>query len=244
MQFDPDALLEALPMRSLKARLPNAPPPRLNWSLLPTTYNGFTPMERGRTGAIAFWLQEFGCMARPDVCAICHSAATQQHAEDYYAFERWIDVCAGCHGVLHKRFFQRSAWLNRLDRFAITADHWTRLVSPEPFDLAALLRSRGAREPPAANLAARLLRPSRRPRQNYLEMGIPIGGRLTHPLAPEQEVAVAGAHQLLWRGSLHSLTSLTRALTAEFHLPTSHSYWRVGGRTLDDIYDERYGSKG
>jgi len=48
---------------------------------------------------------------------------------------------------MHKRFTNAARWTALLDRNEIPDAHWARLVSPAPFDMASLLRSRGVREP-------------------------------------------------------------------------------------------------
>lgn len=142
---------------------------------------------------------------------------------------------------LHKRFRQPGAWLGRLDRFAVDDDHWARLISPEPFDLAALLKARGSVEPTVESVLEPTPAVPRRPRQKFGEMGIPPGSRLIHPQAPELEVLVVDDVGLLWRGEEYSLSSLTRKLRAELGLSASRDIWRCNGRSLRAIYDETYG---
>jgi hypothetical protein len=145
--FDPDALLDALP-RTQIALLPlgTVVPRRRSFGDL-SDYNGFTGKERMRTFGVAKWLMEVGAMPRPQTCGICTGPADQSHAENYYDLSTWIDVCRSCHGRLHRRFASPGRWSEHLDRCALAASHWTRLVSPEPFDLAGLLRQRGVVEP-------------------------------------------------------------------------------------------------
>jgi len=165
------------------------------------------------------------------------------HAEDYFDLTRWVDICHGCHQSLHKRFNQPAAWRGRLDRCGVVASHWARLVSPARFDLASLLRARGAKEPTWEAVTTLAARSRRRPRQRFGEMGIPPGARLVQPRAPELEVRVVDDDRLIWRGEDHSLTSLTAKLTREMGLPTSRDLWAFEGRSLGVIYDETYGER-
>jgi hypothetical protein len=146
--FDADALLEALP-RTFIRTLPRgtAVPRRRSFGDLNNSYNGFTGKERMRTSGVAKWLVEVGALARSSHCGICGSPAAETHAEDYYDLSSWIDVCRGCHRSLHSRFNSPGRWADRLDGQAVPPAHWSRLVSREPFDLAALFRQRGEREP-------------------------------------------------------------------------------------------------
>jgi hypothetical protein len=131
-----------------------------------------------------------------------------------------------------------------LDRCGVAASHWARLVSPGRFDLASLLKARGAKEPTWESVTTLGAPSRRRPRQRYGEMGIPPGARLVHPRAPELEVRVVDDYRLIWRGEDHSLTSLTKTLTREMGLPTSRDLWEFEGRSLGVIYEETYRGKG
>lgn len=114
----------------------------------PNEYNGFTGVERDRTARLSNRLVKLGATIRPKQCDICGAAADDEHAENYYDLARWIGLCQPCHrNVLHKRFTRPAAWAALLDRNELPQEHWARLVAPEPFDIAALLRSRGLREP-------------------------------------------------------------------------------------------------
>jgi len=162
--FDPDALLAALPhrvilpfgpdviIRSVKRR-PSAPGSAL---FEKGAYNGFTDRERYRTADLSNWLVKSGCTERPSACDICTAPANDEHAEDYYNLTSWIGLCRRCHRAsLHGRFARPERWLALLDAYQLPDTHWSRLVSNEPFDLAALQRSRGRHEPIKADYAAK-----------------------------------------------------------------------------------------
>jgi hypothetical protein len=154
--FDPDALLAALPRRAVHpvgadviVRV-SRPRPRPTASALyePGAYNGFSDRERYRTADLSNWLAKVGSTERPHICDICGAPADDEHAENYYDLASWIGLCRRCHRTaLHGRFARPERWLTLLDECQLHDQHWARLVSSGPFDLAALLRSRGWREP-------------------------------------------------------------------------------------------------
>ena len=160
--FDPDALLAALPRRGIRPFGPEVlvrstgrrSVPEGSAIDLPGSYNGFSDRERGRTADLSNWLAKVGCTERPDVCDVCGAPADDEHAEDYYDLTSWIGLCRRCHrNILHGRFARPDRWRTLLDEHRLPQTHWARLVSSEPFDLAALLRSRGAKEPIKADYA-------------------------------------------------------------------------------------------
>jgi hypothetical protein len=155
-RFDPDALIAALPFRGVRpfgsnvtvrsTKRPDAP--GVSALFEKGAYNGFTDRERYRTADLSNWLAKIGSTARPSTCDVCSAPADDEHAENYYDLKSWIGLCRRCHrSLLHKRFARPDRWLALLDECELPASHWSRLVSNEPFDLAALLRSRGWREP-------------------------------------------------------------------------------------------------
>lgn len=155
-RFDPDALLAALPHRKVRPfgadvivrsmRRPLAPEASALFEK--GAYNGFTDRERYRTADLSNWLAKVGSTERPGTCDICGVPAGDEHAENYYDLTSWIGLCRRCHrSALHGRFARPDRWLALLDQCQLPAEHWSRLVSFEPFDLAALLRSRGWQEP-------------------------------------------------------------------------------------------------
>lgn len=161
--FDPDALLAALPRRAIRRLGPDVtvrstkrrPAPEGSALLIEGSYNGFSGTERGRTAGLSNWLVKAGYTERPSTCDICRAPAADEHAENYYDLTSWIGLCIPCHRTsLHKRFARPDRWAALLDACQLPAGHWARLVSSEPFDLAALLRSRGWQEPIRADYAA------------------------------------------------------------------------------------------
>ena len=158
MRFDPDALLAALPRRDIT--LVAKPVRSASVIVSPTQsalgqpgeYNGFSDLERTRTARLSNRLVHLGASRRPTRCDICGGAAEDEHAENYYDLSRWVGLCRACHrNALHKRFRRSAAWVALLDRYELPDNHWARLVSPAPFDVAQLLRSRGSREPTMAD---------------------------------------------------------------------------------------------
>jgi hypothetical protein len=148
LSFDPYRLLAALPRRRINM-LPagTAVPRRRGLKVVGNPYNGFDAGERSRTHQVSKWLVSKGAMDPGRTCDICVGPTTLSHAEDYFDLSTWIDMCLGCHARLHKRFGRLTGWIEHLNRHGVPSEHWTRLVSPEPFDLAGLLRQRGVTEP-------------------------------------------------------------------------------------------------
>lgn len=154
--FDPDALLAALPRRSIRPLPPSISLRSARARAVPISsavgekgeYNGFSDRERYRTADLSNWLCKVGSVDRAQTCDICRSAAEDEHAENYYDLSTWVGLCRRCHrNMLHKRNANSMRWFELLDGHELPDHHWARLISGEPFDLAALLRSRGLREP-------------------------------------------------------------------------------------------------
>ena len=161
-RFDPDALLAALPVRSVRRFGPDVTirtirrpaEPQGSALFAKGSYNGFSDRERYRTAAVSNWLAKIGCVERPPTCDLCGALADDEHAENYYDLSSWIGLCRRCHRAsLHGRFARPQRWLTLLDDCQLPDLHWSRLVSSEPFDLAALQRARGCQEPIKADYA-------------------------------------------------------------------------------------------
>jgi hypothetical protein len=157
MDFDPDVLLEALPRRQInqlsgvRFKVSGLAAPAGSALGHKGEYNGFTATERNRTARLSNRLAELGATSPATVCDICGASADDEHAENYYDLTTWIGLCRACHrNALHKRFSNPRRWAELLDKHEVPDAHWARLVSPAPFDLAELLRSRGVREPTMA----------------------------------------------------------------------------------------------
>lgn len=154
--FVPDALLAALPRREIRLVQVASSPRRT--AALPEQvaaipgekgeYNGLIKRERDRTARVSNWLALQGATKRAEACDICGAFAADEHAENYYDLTTWIGLCITCHrAMLHKRVARPEIWGDLLQSYEKPSEQWTRLVSPAPFDLASLLRSRGATEP-------------------------------------------------------------------------------------------------
>lgn len=88
------------------------------------------------------------------------------------------------------------------------------------------------------------LRRARRPRMDYLALGIPIGGVLTYRDGTAT-CRIADARNIEVDGVICSLTSLTRrvmGLADDYALQPS-PFWLYNGRTLKELYDEFYGGE-
>ncbi|PZU13192.1 MAG: hypothetical protein DI591_13420 [Citromicrobium sp.] len=161
--FDPDALLAALPRREVRSLGPDVVFRSTGRRVAPEgsalfeegAYNGFTDRERYRTADLSNWLAKVGSTERPSTCDICSAPADDEHAENYYDLASWIGLCRRCHrSALHGRFARPEKWFTLLNTHEVPDEHWARLVSPEPFDLAALLRQCGWEEPIKADYVA------------------------------------------------------------------------------------------
>jgi len=80
---------------------------------------------------------------------------------------------------------------------------------------------------------------ARRPRQNFLEMGIPVGGILTF-IGSDQECTVLSDRKVEYHGQEMSLTALTQQLLGSEYPIQPSPRWEFNGKRLSDIYDETY----
>jgi T5orf172 domain len=85
------------------------------------------------------------------------------------------------------------------------------------------------------------LKGQRRPVLNFLEMGIPIGSKLTF-YKPELgiEVEVISERQVLFNGSESYLTPLTKEIMQLDYNVNPCPYWVFNGRSLGAFYNETY----
>lgn len=89
--------------------------------------------------------------------------------------------------------------------------------------------------------AGQELKRSRRPRMDFVELGIPVGSVLVHREGDHQ-VTVCGPKLVLFQGGECSLTMATRkvkGLADDYPLQPA-PYWTYNGRTLKEIYDSVY----
>lgn len=86
--------------------------------------------------------------------------------------------------------------------------------------------------------SAENLRESRRPRMNFVEIGIPIGSQL-HFKGGDVEVTVISDKKVQYNDIECSLTAATRKVLglAENYPLQPSPYWLVNGKTVKEIYD-------
>lgn len=80
---------------------------------------------------------------------------------------------------------------------------------------------------------------ARRPVQNYIDMGIPVGGVLEF-ISSDAVCHVASGRKVLYEGEEYSLTGLTKKLLDIETAIQPSPYWTYKGRKLIDIYDDTY----
>lgn len=84
---------------------------------------------------------------------------------------------------------------------------------------------------------------SKRPKMNFLEMGIPIGAEL-HSVHGLFVVTVVSAKKIIFNNEETSLTAATRQVLGIEHSVQPSPHWTYQGRLLKDIYDETYSNAG
>lgn len=82
---------------------------------------------------------------------------------------------------------------------------------------------------------------SRRPRMDFVELGVPIGSVLVY-CEGDQQATVCGPRTVVFQGGECSLTMATRKVKglAEDYPLQPAPYWTFNGRTLKEIYDSVY----
>ena len=80
---------------------------------------------------------------------------------------------------------------------------------------------------------------ARRPVQNYVEMGIPVGSTLRF-FKNEHVRTVVSGRRVAFEGEDMSLTALTQKLLDTTSPLQPSPYWEFNGRKLSDIYDDTY----
>ena len=82
---------------------------------------------------------------------------------------------------------------------------------------------------------------SRRPVQNFIEMGIPVGSELVFT-AGEATCSIISGRKVQYQGEEFSLTGLTKKLLGTDRPLQPSPYWTYEGRKVTDIYNETYES--
>lgn len=85
-----------------------------------------------------------------------------------------------------------------------------------------------------------LEKPSKRPRMNFREMGIPIGSELVYRDDSSIRVRVADDRRVEFDGETTYLTSVTSQLMRIPYKVQPSPYWMCEGQSLKDIYDATY----
>ena len=80
---------------------------------------------------------------------------------------------------------------------------------------------------------------SRRPQQNFIEMGIEIGETLT-TVDGEHSCTIAEEKKVNYNGEIMSLTRLTRKIKGIDHNIQPAPHWFYNGKSVREIYDETY----
>lgn len=80
---------------------------------------------------------------------------------------------------------------------------------------------------------------SRRPVQNYIEMGIPVGSLLEFTQG-NITCEVMSGRRVLYEGDDYSLTALTQQLLDTTSPLQPSPYWSFNGKRLSKIYEETY----
>lgn len=80
---------------------------------------------------------------------------------------------------------------------------------------------------------------SRRPVQNFLEMGIPAGAELNFGNGRDS-CRVINGRRVEYKGSEYSLTALTQELLGAKSQLQPSPHWSYQGKKLSEIYDETY----
>jgi hypothetical protein len=80
---------------------------------------------------------------------------------------------------------------------------------------------------------------SRRPVQNFIEMGIPEHSVLQFTQGNE-DCTVINGRKVSYNGEIISLTALTKKLLNTERPLQPSPYWQFKGRRLSDIYNETY----
>lgn len=80
---------------------------------------------------------------------------------------------------------------------------------------------------------------ARRPNQNFIEMGIPLGAEITFA-GTELTAIIASERKVSYQGQEYSLTALTRLLLENDYNVQPGPHWYYNGKSMNDIYNETY----
>jgi len=105
-------------------------------------------------------------------------------------------------------------------------------------DVTPQLQAEAAKVDVAAEDGAKRLK-ARRPVQNYIEMGVPVGAALKYTGGDHTCLVVSG-RRVSYMGEDISLTALTKKLLGTDRPLQPSPYWEYNGRKLSDIYNETY----
>ncbi len=91
----------------------------------------------------------------------------------------------------------------------------------------------------AVSLEAGKAYSKKRPRFNFVEMGIPIGSQLICTKNGEEAI-VNTDRTVIYKGEITSLTNATRIILGNAYHVAPGPYWEFNGKRLSQIYDETY----
>jgi hypothetical protein len=94
--------------------------------------------------------------------------------------------------------------------------------------------------PTVADLKIETILTGRKPKLNFYELGLEEGSKLSFKQNSEIVVKVINARQIEYKGNPYSLTALTRELLQWKHDRQPTSFWLYEGKSLSDIYEEKY----
>jgi hypothetical protein len=105
-------------------------------------------------------------------------------------------------------------------------------------DVTPVLQAEAATVDAGAEEGAKRLK-ARRPVQNFVEMGIPVGSTLTFS-DDATKCTVTSGRRVSFEGEETSLTALTQKLLETDRPLQPSPHWSFAGRKLSAIYDETY----
>jgi hypothetical protein len=94
--------------------------------------------------------------------------------------------------------------------------------------------------PTVTDLKIETILTGRKPKLNFYELSLEEGSELSFKPNSGIVVKVINARQVEYKGNHYSLTALTRELLQWKHDRQPTSFWMYGGKSLSDIYEEKY----